>query len=187
MQASAQPANDELAHRSVTAKFRNVLLKISSITLQGIVPRLFWPATPASAYGALGNITKFLLLALTLALSMGATRAATLDRATLASHVEPPNELGEKLNDDGVWSIIVRTGNEAGYIFETGSIAPLPGFSGAPINVLVTLNPEGKFLRADLLEHNEPVFVSGLGEAPFHEFMRQYNGLSIFDTLGRRR
>ena len=113
----------------------------------------------------------------------GATSAQTLDRDTLATKVEPPNELGEKLTDKGVWSILDRTGEEAGYIFETEPLAPLPGFSGAPINVLVTLDRAGKFLRAELLEHNEPIFVSGLGEAPFNEFVRQYRGLSIFDSI----
>ena len=109
--------------------------------------------------------------------------ADTLDPDTLATKIEPPNELGEQLSDNGVWSILDRTGNEAGYIFETGALAPLPGFSGAAINVLVTLDRDGRFLRAELLEHNEPIFVSGLGQAPFHEFFRQYRGLSIFDSM----
>ena len=109
--------------------------------------------------------------------------AETLNSETLATKIEPPNELGDKLSDKGIWSIRDRTGKDSGYIFETGTLAPLPGFSGAPINVLVTLDRDGQFLRAELLEHNEPVFVSGLGEAPFHEFVRQYHGLSIFDSI----
>jgi len=113
----------------------------------------------------------------------GVTKAESLGRDTLATKVEPPNELGEMLTDKGVWSILDRTGEEAGYIFETEPLAPLPGFSGAPINVLVTLDRDGTFLRAELLEHNEPIFVSGLGEAPFNEFVRQYHGLSIFDSI----
>lgn len=106
-----------------------------------------------------------------------------LDRAALASRIEPPNELGEPLNDKGLWSILDRTGTRAGYIFETEPFAPLPGFAGEPINVLVTLDLNGRFLHAELIRHNEPVFVSGLGQAPFHEFMRQYRGHSIFDTI----
>ena len=51
-----------------------------------------------------------LTMAITLALPTSASWADTLDRDTLASYVEPPNELGEKLNDTGVWSIIDRTG-----------------------------------------------------------------------------
>jgi transcriptional regulator of nitric oxide reductase/ferredoxin len=127
----------------------------------------------------------FLLLAFTsLCLLLSApTQAALLDRDALAAKVEPPYELGSKLNDNGVWSIQDRTGVAAGYIFETEPLAPLPGFSGAAINVLVTLDRDGRFLKAELIEHNEPIFVSGLGQAPFHEFMRQYRGLSIFDSI----
>ena len=132
-------------------------------------------------------VTKFVLLlsaiALIFGLLSGMAKAETLDRDTLATKVEPPNELGEKLNDKGVWSILDRTGEEAGYIFETEPLASIPGFSGAPINVLVTLDRDGKFLRAELLEHNEPIFVSGLGQAPFNEFINQYRGLSIFDSM----
>jgi len=122
------------------------------------------------------------LLFICVLLSTG-VEAETLDRETLATKIEPPNELGDQLSDNGVWSIRDRTGKDSGYIFETGTLAPLPGFSGAPINVLVTIDRDGKFLRAELLEHNEPVFVSGLGEAPFHEFVRQYHGLSVFDSV----
>ncbi|MEM9139977.1 MAG: 4Fe-4S binding protein, partial [Pseudomonadota bacterium] len=106
-----------------------------------------------------------------------------LSPEALALKVEPPYELGAKLSEKGVWSIRDRTGADAGYIFETGPMAPLPGFSGAPIHVLVTLDAAGRFLSAELLEHNEPIFVSGLGQAPFHAFMRQYRGHSIFDSM----
>ncbi len=122
-------------------------------------------------------------LLIVLVLVCGVAIAQPLDRETLATKVEPPFELGEPLNDKGVWSIRDRTGGDAGYIFETEPLAPLPGFSGAAINVLVTLDRDGKFLRAELIEHNEPIFVSGLGQAPFYEFMRQYRGLSIFDSI----
>lgn len=112
-----------------------------------------------------------------------AAHAQILSEEELAARVEPPYELGSKLSDKGIWSIRDRQGLDAGYIFETGNLAPLPGFSGAPIHVLVTMDKSGRFLRAELLDHNEPVFVSGLGVAPFHEFMRQYRGLSVFDPI----
>jgi len=72
--------------------------------------------------------------------------AQTLNRETLATKIEPPNELGDQLSDNGIWSIRDRTGKGSGYIFETGILAPLPGFSGAPINVLVTLDRDGSCL-----------------------------------------
>ena len=92
-------------------------------------------------------------------------------------------ELGEQLSDDGVWQLLNSGGAEAGYVFETKPMAPLPGFSGAPINLLVVLDLEGNFLNVHLVSHNEPIFVSGLGQAAFHEFFVQYRGHSITDSL----
>ena len=128
-------------------------------------------------------IRVLLAAVLGLALLTAGASAQVLSQAELEARVEPPYKLGEKLSETGIWSIVDLSGDDAGYVFETGPLAPLPGFSGAPIHVLVTLQSNGRLLRAELLEHNEPVFVSGLGEAPFHEFMRQYRGISVFDPV----
>ncbi|TDT77385.1 transcriptional regulator of nitric oxide reductase [Litoreibacter halocynthiae] len=109
--------------------------------------------------------------------------AEPLTRETLAPYIVPPMSLGEPLNDQGVWQLLNSGGAEAGYVFETEPMAPLPGFSGAPINMLVVLDLDGRFLDVKLISHNEPIFVSGLGEAPFHKFFEQYRGHSISDSL----
>ncbi len=109
--------------------------------------------------------------------------AEPLERAALAEMIMPPFSLGEPLNDNGVYSLLNSGGAEAGYVFETEPLAPLPGFSGAPINVLVVLDLDGKFLDVRLIEQNEPIFVSGLGEAPLHKFFEQYPGLSISSSI----
>lgn len=111
------------------------------------------------------------------------TLAASLDRETLARMVVPPYALGEPVNDKGVWTLLNSGGAEAGYVFETGPLAPLPGFSGAPINMLVTIDRDGRFLDVRLVSHNEPIFVSGLGEAPLRAFLEQYRGHSIREPL----
>lgn len=103
----------------------------------------------------------------------------TLTRAEIEPFIIPPYALGEPVNDKGVWSLRNSGGAEAGYVFETAPMAPLPGFSGAPINMLVMLDLDGRFLDVRLIAHNEPIFVSGLGEAPFRKFMEQYRGQSI--------
>lgn len=109
--------------------------------------------------------------------------ADPMTREEMGEYVMPPFSVGEPLNDKGVHQLLNSGGAEAGYVFETLPFAPLPGFSGAPINVLVTLDLEGKFLNVRLIEHNEPIFVSGLGEAPFHNFFEQYPGLSISSSI----
>ncbi len=117
------------------------------------------------------------------ALPAVAEAPAPLPRAAIEPHIVPPFALGPALDDQGLYSLLNSGGAEAGYVFETAPVAPLPGFSGAPVNVLVTLDLEGRFLDVRLLSHNEPIFVSGLGEAPFHGFFEQYRGLSISDSL----
>lgn len=91
--------------------------------------------------------------------------------------------LGALISDNGVYELLNSGGAHAGYVFQTEPMAALPGFSGAPINVLVVLDLEGRFLDVQLLDHNEPIFVSGLGQAPFHAFFEQYRGHSISDSL----
>lgn len=109
--------------------------------------------------------------------------AAPLTRDEIEPLIVPPYALGAPVNDQGVWTLLNSGGAEAGYVFETGPLAPLPGFSGQPIDMLVTLDRDGRFLDVRLLRHNEPIFVSGLGEAPFRAFLEQYRGHSIHEPL----
>ncbi|MEP1381513.1 MAG: 4Fe-4S binding protein [Paracoccaceae bacterium] len=125
-------------------------------------------------------------LAIGMALWIGAALFAVADplpREVIAPYIAPPMELGEKLNDQGVWQLLNSGGAEAGYVFETEPMAPLPGFSGAAINMLVVLELDGSFLDVQLISHNEPIFVSGLPEKLFYDYFKQYRGHSISDTL----
>ncbi|MEO0362796.1 MAG: 4Fe-4S binding protein, partial [Pseudomonadota bacterium] len=112
-----------------------------------------------------------------------AAEAETVSPERLAELVVPPYALGEAVNDEGVYHLLNSGGAEAGYVFQTEPLAPLPGFSGSPINVMVTVDLEGKFIDVRLLDHNEPIFVSGLGQAPFHKFFEQYGGHSIATSM----
>ena len=109
-------------------------------------------------------------------------QAQTLDAEAAADFVEPPYQLGEPVRP-GVWNLVNLDGRNAGFAIETEPLAAIPGFSGDPINVFVQIDLEGRFINAELISHNEPIFVSGLGEAPFNQFVTQYKGLSLSDTL----
>ncbi|MCB2114775.1 MAG: 4Fe-4S binding protein [Rhodobacteraceae bacterium] len=124
-----------------------------------------------------------LLLGGLLALSATSTQAAPLSRDAVEPFVVPPYALGEEVNDKGVWSLLNSGGAVAGYVFETAEMAPLPGFSGAPINMMVMVDLDGRFIDVKLISHNEPIFVSGLGEAPFRAFLEQYRGHAITEPL----
>ena len=125
----------------------------------------------------------FLLVLVSVIFDIGSSlKAQELSREQAFSYLRPPYDLGEEIQP-GVWELINLDSRVAGYGFETQPLAPLPGFSGAPINLFVQVTLEGRFINADLVSHNEPIFVSGLGQAPFHKFVTQYKGLSITDTL----
>ena len=126
---------------------------------------------------------RFCALILAVCVACAGAGADPLPRERIAANVVPPYSLGDPINDKGVWTLLNSGGAEAGYVFETEPMAPLPGFSGAPINLLVMLDLEARFIGVRLLEHNEPIFVSGLGAAPFHAFFEQYRGLSIGDSI----
>ncbi|WP_126976706.1 4Fe-4S binding protein [Frigidibacter oleivorans] len=123
------------------------------------------------------------ILVFSLLACAGMAGAAPLERQALEGMIVPPYALGEPVNDQGVWTLLNSGGADAGYVFETGPLAPLPGFSGAPINMLVTIDRDGRFLDVRLIAHNEPIFVSGLGEAPLRAFLEQYRGHSIREPL----
>ncbi|MCT4558055.1 MAG: 4Fe-4S binding protein [Pelagimonas sp.] len=124
-----------------------------------------------------------LLCAAGLLLGSPGANAEPLPPEKLAERIFAPMSMGAALNDVGVHELLNSGGAHAGYVFQTEPMAPLPGFSGSAINVLVVLDLEGRFLDMQLLSHNEPIFVSGLGEAPFHAFFEQYRGHSISDNL----
>lgn len=123
------------------------------------------------------------LACLTLWLTALPAAAGALSREALEPFIAPPLALGDPVNDKGVWALLNSGGALAGYVFETAPMAPLPGFSGAPINLLVMIDLDGRFLDVKLLSHNEPIFVSGLGEAPLRGFLEQYRGHAINETM----
>ena len=126
---------------------------------------------------------RFICAAVLWCLSAVCAVAEVLSEDEIAARIYAPMSLGALISDNGVYELLNSGGAHAGYVFQTEPMAALPGFSGAPINVLVVLDLDGRFLDVQLLDHNEPIFVSGLGEAPFHAFFEQYRGHSISDSL----
>lgn len=110
-------------------------------------------------------------------------RAQVLTPDEMLAYVPPPFGLGEALNDKGLYQVVNSGGAPAGFAFTTQPYAALPGFAGAPINALVVLDRDGTFVSVRVVRHNEPIFISGMGEAPFREFFEQYAGKSIWSNI----
>ncbi len=90
--------------------------------------------------------------------------------------------VGEKLKDIPVWPLYDQASSSntpVGYVFETVDLAPIPGFEGSPINMLVELDAKGNYQNVELLHQHEPVFLSGLGPGPLIDFLKQYEGVNL--------
>ncbi|WP_296944068.1 4Fe-4S binding protein [uncultured Massilia sp.] len=112
----------------------------------------------------------------------GPARAGTLDRDAVARRFPAPLVVGERAADVPAWPLFKQNGTATelvGYAFESVDLAPVPGFAGVPVNLLVAIDPKGGFLGVDVLSQHEPVFLEGLGEAPLRQFVAQYRGLSL--------
>ncbi|MDI3326512.1 4Fe-4S binding protein [Pontibacterium granulatum] len=70
-----------------------------------------------------------------------------------------------------------------GYAFRSTDLSNLPGFSGDPIDLLVGIDTQGKFVGVHVLNHHEPIFMHGLGEGPMFDFIYQYTGRSVKERI----
>jgi len=70
-----------------------------------------------------------------------------------------------------------------GYIFETVSVAPIPAYSGKPINILVGMDMAGKITGTKILEHHEPILLVGIPEQKLQDFSNQYIDKKVTDRV----
>ncbi len=127
----------------------------------------------------------FALLSALFLLCTGA-QAGVMTQETLAKIFPSPLIVGSKDSELPVWPILKQemTSTElVGYAFESIDFVQLPGFAGVPMNLLVALDPKGKFLDVLVLDQHEPVFVGGYGTAPLENFIAQYKGLSLTQNI----
>ena len=125
-----------------------------------------------------------LLLALLIALTPA--HAGVLTRADLTQRFPAPLMVGERAADLPVWPLFKQNATAVelvGYAFESADLAPIPGFAGVPLNLLVAINADGVFSDVQVLSHHEPVFLDGLGEAPLRQFIAQFKGLSLKQNI----
>ncbi|MBI4985159.1 MAG: 4Fe-4S binding protein [Rhodocyclales bacterium] len=123
-----------------------------------------------------------MLAALLLGWLACAAAAGELKRDDIERRFGSPLRVGDKLRDIPAWPLtseLAPDGGPVGYVFESIDLAPIPGFEGTPMNLLVAIDGEGRFLDVEVLRQHEPVFLGGLGPAPLHEFVTQYRGKSL--------
>jgi NosR/NirI family transcriptional regulator, nitrous oxide reductase regulator len=143
-------------------------------------------AGPSGLVAAFARLTA-LLAALTCCCFFGeGARASSLDREAMKVLFPKPFSVGERDATLPVWPIFQQSYNGdvlVAYAFESIDFEPIPGFSGTPVNLLVAVKPSGELLSVAVLEQHEPVFVDGLGPEPLKEFVRQYAGKSLRQSI----
>ena len=116
----------------------------------------------------------------------GAGHAGTLGKSDVQQRFPSPLIVGERDAQLPVWPLFRQDGTVTplvGYVFESVDLAPIPGFSGTPPNLLVVLDAKGQFIGVQVLSQHEPVFLDGLGPAPLMRFVDQYRGLSLRQNI----
>jgi NosR/NirI family transcriptional regulator, nitrous oxide reductase regulator len=152
-------------------------------------------------------------LVLALQLAIGVASAGELTKEGIQKYFPAPLIVGERDSTLAIWPIFKPPGSPVdvvpaidvqgrtvwpfgqgggatagkpvlmGYAFESVDIAPVPGYSGKVINMLIAIDTKGKFLDVRLLTHQEPLFVGGLGDKLMGNFAGQYRGLSVKQTI----
>ncbi len=131
------------------------------------------------------STTRRFALALAFACT-SACEAGTLTKTDLQQRFPSPLIVGERDAQLPVWPLFRQDGTAVplvGYVYESVDLAPIPGFSGTPPDLLVALDAKGTFMDVQVLSQHEPVFVDGLGPAPLMRFVEQYRGLSLRQNI----
>lgn len=129
---------------------------------------------------------RFLLCCLSLLLACGTGWAGVLTQADMARRFPSPFQVGPRDAELPVWPVFKQNATATelvAYVFESIDLAPIAGFAGVPMNLLVAIDPKGNFIEVDVLSQHEPVFLDGLGEAPMFQFVKQYKGLSLKQNI----
>ncbi|HEU0278096.1 MAG TPA: 4Fe-4S binding protein [Rhodanobacteraceae bacterium] len=70
-----------------------------------------------------------------------------------------------------------------GYAFETVMVAPIPAYSGKPINVLVAIGADGSIRATRVLYQDEPILLVGIPVQKLYDFVARYIGHHVQDHI----
>lgn len=70
-----------------------------------------------------------------------------------------------------------------GYVMLTTDITDTPAYSGKPVVTLVGMDTQGKFTGTKVLKHSEPILLLGIPESALLNFLSQYVGKFVGDSI----
>ncbi|MDH5785368.1 MAG: 4Fe-4S binding protein [Chromatiales bacterium] len=78
---------------------------------------------------------------------------------------------------------VYQAGETIGYLLHTIDIAPIPAYSGKPMDMLVGIDLQGVIRGVKVIEHHEPILLVGIPESTLEEFGRQYVGRRVDEHI----
>lgn len=109
----------------------------------------------------------------------------------LVTVVDPSPELAEEMLDLGRpvevrrlsgavpgWEVLID-GKAVGWLGSSWEIANTVGYSGRPIDVLVSLKADAKIAGVRLMLHNEPVLTLGISDRDIANYVEQFRGYDL--------
>ena len=164
-----------------------------SLSLLARVPKNFLEVPLHRLLESAKRVFGFFLMGLAilaLALGSSATWAGRLSEADVSALLGPSFVLGERNAGLPLWPLYAVVQDKVekgevgekppllGYVFESIDFEPVKGYAGKPLDFLVAIDPQGKFLAVHLLDHKEPLFRSEKGTALLEAFGQQYVGVT---------
>ena len=131
--------------------------------------------------------SKFLFVFfLSLQVFITGVHAGQLEREDVSRQLDGRYTIGEVQADMRAYPVFTPAEETAdgkpkllGYAFETVDFTNLRGYSGKPINLFVFMDLDGRFLKINLIDHTEPLFLSVFSHAKLVAFAAQYVKLTF--------
>lgn len=70
-----------------------------------------------------------------------------------------------------------------GAVFFSHQVKPVPAYSGKPIAVLVGMDIQGYIRGLKIVQHQEPILVTGVNSGDLDQFISQYVGINAIDNV----
>ncbi len=87
---------------------------------------------------------------------------------------------------DSQWPVsrvVDGDGQLLGYAFESVEVAPIPAYSGKPVNMLVAIDLDGRIVQAEVISHSEPIMLVGIPESKLDNFADAHVSAHVNDRL----
>ncbi|MFB9869601.1 transcriptional regulator NosR [Vreelandella sulfidaeris] len=87
---------------------------------------------------------------------------------------------------DSQWPVsrvVDGDGQLLGYAYESVEVAPIPAYSGKPVNMLMAIDLEGRIVQADVISHSEPIMLVGIPESKLDNFADAHVSAHVNDRL----